>query len=51
VIQQRVERAKQLLKQGKMSVCEVAIAYGFTHQSHFNRHFRRLTGVKQQKRT
>ncbi|MBD0390270.1 MAG: helix-turn-helix transcriptional regulator [Nostoc sp. C3-bin3] len=45
VIRQRVERAKQLLKQGKMSICEVAIACGFTHQSHLNRHFKRLTGV------
>lgn len=45
VIQQRVERAKQLLRQGKMSISEVAIACGFTHQSHLNRHFKRLTGV------
>ena len=45
VIQQRVERAKQLLRQGKMSIAEIAIACGFTHQSHLNRHFKRLTGV------
>jgi AraC family transcriptional regulator len=45
VIQQRVERAKQLLRQGKMSLAEIAIACGFTHQSHLNRHFKRLTGV------
>ncbi|MGB3267531.1 MAG: AraC family transcriptional regulator, partial [Microcoleus sp.] len=45
VIQQRVERAKQLLLQGKMSLSEIAIACGFTHQSHLNRHFKRLTGV------
>ncbi|MBD1811972.1 AraC family transcriptional regulator [Microcoleus vaginatus DQ-U2] len=45
VIQQRVERAKQLLLQGKMSLAEIAIACGFTHQSHLNRHFKRLTGV------
>nr|WP_228057102.1 AraC family transcriptional regulator [Tychonema sp. LEGE 07203] len=45
VIQQRVERAKQLLLQGKMSLSEIAIACGFTHQSHLNRHFKRITGV------
>jgi AraC family transcriptional regulator len=45
VIQQRVERAKQLLKQRKMSISEIAIACGFSHQSHLNRHFKRLTGV------
>lgn len=45
VIQQRVERAKQLLQRGKMGIDEVAIACGFTHQSHLHRHFKRLTGV------
>lgn len=45
VIQQRVERAKQLLLQRKMSLSEIAIACGFSHQSHLNRHFKRLTGV------
>lgn len=45
VIQQRVERAKQLLRQGNLSIAEIAIACGFTHQSHLNRHFKRLTGV------
>lgn len=45
VIQQRVERAKQLLKRGGMSLSEVAITCGFTHQSHLHRHFKRLTGV------
>ena len=45
VIQQRVERAKQLLRQGKMSLTEVAIACGFSHSSHLHRHFKRLTGV------
>jgi AraC family transcriptional regulator len=45
VIRQRVERAKLLLKDGKMSISEVAFSCGFTHQSHLNRHFKRLTGV------
>jgi AraC family transcriptional regulator len=45
VIRQRVERAKQLLKDSKLGIAEVAVACGFTHQSHLNRHFKRLTGV------
>lgn len=45
VIQQRVERAKQLLLQGKMSIADVAQTCGFTHQSHLTRHFKRLTGL------
>lgn len=45
IIQQRVERAKYLLLQGKMTVGDIAIICGFTHQSHLNRHFKRLTGL------
>jgi AraC family transcriptional regulator len=45
VIKQRVKRAKQLLLQGKMSLNDIALACGFSHQSHLNRHFKRLTGV------
>ncbi len=45
LIQQRVERAKQLLQTGEMSIGAVAIACGFAHQSHLHRHFKRLTGV------
>lgn len=45
VIQQRIERAKQLLRRGKLSIAETAIACGFNHQSHLHRHFKRLTGV------
>jgi AraC family transcriptional regulator len=45
VIQQRVERAKELLLQGRMAIADIALACGFSHQSHLNRHFKRLTGV------
>jgi AraC family transcriptional regulator len=45
VLQQRVERAKLLLKQSKKSLTEIAFECGFAHQSHLNRHFRKLTGV------
>ncbi|WP_026735834.1 helix-turn-helix transcriptional regulator [Fischerella sp. PCC 9605] len=45
VIQQRVERAKQLLKQGKVTITDIALQCGFANQSHFTKHFRQLTGV------
>lgn len=45
VTQQRVERAKILLKRGSMTLAEIALACGFNHQSHLHRHFKRQTGV------
>lgn len=43
VIRCRIDRAKQLLRQG-MSIVEIAYSLGFTHQSHFSHHFKRLVG-------
>lgn len=45
LIQQRVERAKQLLRQRKFSIADIALQCGFTNQSHLNRYFKRLVGV------
>jgi AraC family transcriptional regulator len=45
VIRCRVERAKNLLLQGNLSLAEVAYKVGFANQSHLNRHFKRLLGV------
>lgn len=45
VIQRRVEQAKMLLRRGKLSVTEVALATGFSHQSHLARHMRRVAGL------
>jgi AraC family transcriptional regulator len=45
IIHQRVELAKELLRQNKLSVTEVAIFCGFAHQGHLSRHFKRLLGV------
>lgn len=45
VLQQRLERAKQLLRQRELSIAEIALRCGFSSQSHLNRHFRRLTGM------
>jgi len=45
VIHCRIERAKQLLRHGELSVAEVAHSLGFSHQSHLSRHFKRQVGV------
>jgi len=48
VIQRRIERAKDLLmqdKQDKLSIAEIALATGFSHQSHMARHMRRSVGL------
>jgi AraC family transcriptional regulator len=46
VIARRVERAKQLLQAGtELSLAQVAARAGFSDQSQFSRHFRRLVGV------
>lgn len=45
LIQQRVERSKQLLKQKEGTVNDIAIACGFANPSHFAKHFRRYTGI------
>src|SRR5215469_6219001 len=44
VIERRVERAKSLLMQEGQSIADVALAAGFTHQSHLARHMQRSTG-------
>ncbi|MBD2465228.1 helix-turn-helix transcriptional regulator [Oscillatoria sp. FACHB-1407] len=45
LIQQRVERAKQLLQDEEMTISEIALECGFSNQSHFTRRFRQLTGI------
>src|SRR6516162_748837 len=46
VILRRVERARQLLQTGTdLSLAEVAAHAGFSDQSHFTHHFKRLVGV------
>ena len=49
IIQRRIERAKQLLIQKKLTIADIANSLGFSHQSHFNRHFKRLVGVTPKK--
>ncbi|HEX5658382.1 MAG TPA: AraC family transcriptional regulator [Polyangiales bacterium] len=45
VVQRRVERAKQLLLAGELSISQVALEAGFAHPSHMARCMRRLLGV------
>jgi AraC family transcriptional regulator len=44
VMQRRVERARVLLLRGTMSASEIALATGFSHQSHMARWMRRELG-------
>jgi AraC family transcriptional regulator len=45
LIRRRVECAKRLLGEGKLSISQIALEAGFAHQSHLARHMRRLLGV------
>jgi AraC family transcriptional regulator len=49
VLQQRVDRAKQLLNNPQKSISEIALDCGFANQSHLNRHFTKLTGISPKK--
>jgi AraC-like DNA-binding protein len=42
--QVRINRARRLLRNGA-SIADVAFLTGFTDQSHFSRHFKKMTGV------
>jgi AraC family transcriptional regulator len=44
VVQRRVELAGMLLREGRLSIREVAQETGFAHQSHLARHVRRILG-------
>jgi AraC family transcriptional regulator len=45
LIQQRVERAKQLLKHKECTMLDIALACGFANPSHFAKHFHKHTGI------
>lgn len=45
LLQQRIERAKQLLKQTDQPILEIAFQCGFNNHSHLSQQFRRLTGM------
>jgi AraC family transcriptional regulator len=45
LLQQRVERAKQLLQQTDQSIMDIAFLCGFNSHSHLSKQFRQLTGI------
>jgi AraC family transcriptional regulator len=45
LLQQRIERAKQLLKQNDQSIMDIAFLCGFNSHSHLSKQFRQLTGM------
>jgi AraC family transcriptional regulator len=45
LLQQRIERAKQLLQQPDRSITEIAFLCGFNSHSHLSKQFRQLTGM------
>ncbi len=45
LLQQRVERAKQLLKQSDAQVVDIALECGFNSHSHLSKQFRQLVGM------
>ena len=44
LLRKRVERAKDMLARTNYSLTEVALAAGFSDQSHLSRHFRQMVG-------
>jgi AraC family transcriptional regulator len=45
LLQQRIERAKELLKQTDQSIMDIALECGFNSHSHLSKQFRQLTGI------
>jgi AraC-like DNA-binding protein len=45
LLRRRIERADHLLKKTELALSEIALSTGFSDQSHFARHFRRVTGM------
>jgi transcriptional regulator GlxA family with amidase domain len=44
LVQRRVARAQEMLARTELSLAEIALAAGFSDQSHFARHFRQILG-------
>jgi AraC-like DNA-binding protein len=45
LVQRRVKRAQNMLARTDFSLSDVALASGFSDQSHLTRHFRRMLGT------
>jgi AraC-like DNA-binding protein len=44
-MQQRIERAKQLLAEPELPIVEISLRTGFKNQSHFTTLFRKFTNL------
>jgi AraC family transcriptional regulator len=49
VIERRIDRARDLLLQKEKTISEIALAVGFSNQSHLTANFRRTTGITPRK--
>jgi len=49
VIERRIDRARDLLRQKDKTISEIALAAGFSSQSHLTANFHRTTGVTPRK--
>jgi AraC family transcriptional regulator len=45
LLQQRIERAKHLLLHHPLDIADIALAVGFSNQSHFTRRFKQVVGM------
>jgi AraC-like DNA-binding protein len=45
LLQRRLEHVEHLLRDTQLPLSQIALAVGFSDQSHLGRHFRRLTGI------
>ncbi len=45
LVQRRLARAQEMLVRTELSLAEIALATGFSDQSHFARHFRQMLGM------
>lgn len=45
LLEQRIKRAKQLLKRKKIAIADVALQCGFANQTHLTKRFRQFTGM------
>ncbi len=45
LLTQRIERAKQLLKQTEQPIMDIALQCGFNSHSHLSKQFRQITGI------
>ena len=45
LLSRRLERAERLMRETSLPLAEIAVATGFSDQSHLARHFRRRTGM------